>query len=241
MTTDLIVAEEHSQLYDLWLKQGDRNLSVCHVDFHCDMRGLLIDRQQGKARQVWQFDPFMNRLDSGSFLTYAVMQGIVTSLRWVHDDFGGRKYDDLYCVKYETDVTALPFRLIGRQRWVPLSFVELTFNDWNGPRQGEYLSIDWDGIAYVDYDINHIRGLMAEILNREFKTEAIFVCRSPEYCHSNRELFDEFIAGLENKFNTAAVVLPPKEHQPVYYSATWKLYHSLEHSLLRLMRRFNIY
>ena len=143
------------------------------------MRGLLIDRRLGKARYVWQCDPYMNRLDSGSFLAHAVMKGIVTNLRWVHDDFGGRKYDDLYCVKYETDFTALPFLRAGGQSWAPLTFAEQTFGDWGGPRQGEHLSIDWDGLAFVDYDVNRIRGLMAEILERRVPTGEYFCVPFP--------------------------------------------------------------
>ena len=113
---ELIVADEHSPLYDLWRERGYRNLSVCHVDFHCDMRGLLIDRKQESTLCLAKRS-FMNRIDSGSFLAHAIMNGIVTGLRWVHDDFGGRKYDELYCVKYETDFTALPFLLMDRQSW----------------------------------------------------------------------------------------------------------------------------
>jgi hypothetical protein len=239
--TDLFVAEEHSQLYDLWLARGCRNLSICHVDFHCDMRGLLIDRRSGKARYVWQCDPFMSRLDSGSFLTHAVMKGIVTSLRWVHDDFGGRKYDDLYCVKYETDFTALPFRLLGRHGWVPLAFAEQTFADWGGPQEGEHLSIDWDGLAFVDYDEPRIRRLLAEILEREFNPESIFVARSPEYCHPDKALFEEFIAELEKKFKTRAVRVPFTGHPPARLTLPWKIYHQIEHGILRQMRRLGIY
>lgn len=239
--TKLIVADEHSQLYYLWLERGDRNLSLCHVDFHCDMRGLLIDRKMGKARSVWQRDPFMNRLDSGSFLTYAVMKGIVTNLRWVHDIIGGRKYDDLYCVKYETDFTALPFQLSSRQSWVPLTFDEQTFDDWQGPRPGEHLSIDWDGIAYVDYDENHIHHLMGQILERDFLPEGIFVCHSLEYCHPEKKLFDEFIDGLENKFRTTAIRLPDNKHPPITPSLPWKIYHQIEYRILRQMRRWGIY
>lgn len=239
--TEIFVAEEHSQLYDLWARRGDSNLSICHVDFHCDMRGLLIDRRSGMARYVWQSDPSMNRLDSGSFLAHAVMEGIVTRLRWVHDDFGGRKYDDLYCVKYETDLSALPFRLRGKQRWVPLTFSEQTFADWGGPRQGEHLCIDWDGIAFIDYDETRIRHLMAEILGRDYQPKSVFVARSPEYCHPDRGLFDGFIAKLERKFKTIAVRLPEKQHPPLHLSMPWHIYHQIEHVFLRQMRRVGLY
>lgn len=239
--TDLFVAEEHSQLYDLWVERGGRQLSVCHIDFHCDMRGLLIDRRRGKARYVWQRDPWMNRLDSGSFLAHAVMQGIVSDLRWVHDDFGGRQYDDLYCVKYETDLSALPFRLPGRPGWVPLAFTEQTFADWGGPRPGEHLCIDWDGVASIHYDEVHSRRLMAAILDRTIQPESIFVARSPGYCHPDPTLFDAFVAGLEKKFKTEAVRLPFRKHPPVRSTGPWNIYHQVEYRILRQMRRLGIY
>jgi hypothetical protein len=239
--TVLFVAEEHSPLYDLWREGGRLNLSVCHVDFHCDMRGLLIDRRRGRARFVWQGDPFMNRLDSGSFLAHAVMNGFVSQLRWVHDVFGGRKYDDLYCVKYETDFSALPYRVTGGGRWVPLHFIEQTFADWDGPQPGEYLSLDWDALAFVGYEEHHIRRLMAEILDREFSPEGVFVAHSPEYCHPEQALFDEFIMRLEQKFKTLAVRLPDQLLPPQTCSRSWQIYHQLEHFVLRKMRRRGIY
>jgi hypothetical protein len=239
---ELIVAEEHSQLYDLWLERGSRDLSVCNVDFHCDMRGLLIDRRRGEARYLWQNDPRLNRLDSGSFLGHAVMNGIVSNLRWVHDCFGGRKHDSLYCVKYETDFSALPYLLLNRKSgWVPISFQEQMIINWDGPRRGEHLSIDWDGIAFADYDEDRIRRLMKEILNRNFEPESIFLARSPEYSHPDGALFDEFIVALEEKFNTKAFILPAKRHLPLRLPLQWKLYHHVEHCILRQMRKLNIY
>ncbi len=239
--TELIIAEEHSQLYDLWLARGDRNLSVCHVDFHCDLRGLFIDRRRGRARFIWSRIPYIHQLDSGSFLSYAVMNSIVTKLRWVHDDFGGRKYDDLWCVKYETDCSALPYRLFGRKRNVPLTYAEQTFADWGGPQSGEYLDIDWDGIAFAEYDEKRIRRLMAEILERDFKPEGIFVARSPAYCHPNAELFNEFVAGLGKKFNVQAVHVPFNQSLPPQMSSMWRFYRKADQFILKQMRKLGIY
>ena len=236
--TELIVAEEHSQLYDLWIKRGDRNLSVCHVDFHCDMRGLLIDRRLGKACFVAEHIPYVHRLDSGSYLSHAIMNGTVSKLRWVHDDFGGRAYDYLHCVKYETDLSALPYRLRGMKRSAPVTYAEQTFEEWGGPFPGEYLDIDWDGIAFAEYDEQRIRRLMAEILERDFKPEGIFLARSPGYCHPNRELFEEFIAGLEAKFQVCAVRLTPAAALPPVESFFWGLYSRLDRSIAKLMHRF---
>ncbi len=238
---DLIVADEHSQLYDLWIERENRQISLCHVDFHCDMRGLLIDRTKGKARYVWQCDPFMSGVDSGSFLAHAIMSRIVSKLRWIHDDFGGRKYDDLYCVKYETDFTSLPFRLANGKQWVQISYEELTFADWDGPEQAEHLSIDWDAIAHVDYDENRTRRLMAGLLERQYQPQSIFVCRSPQYSHPDTSKFAEFIAELERKFQTEAQYLPLKQQPPLQPALLWRLYHRMEYRALRLMRKRGIY
>lgn len=238
---ELVVAEEHSQLYDLWLARNCRNLSVCHIDFHCDMRGLLIDRGMSKARYVWQNDPYMNRIDSGSFLAHAVMKGIVSELRWVHDEWGGRKYDDLYCVKYETDFSAQPFRITGRNGWVPISFKEQTFDNWGGIFRHEHLSIDWDGIAFAGYDVKHIRHLKNDILDHDLNVSSLFVCRSSDYCHPDKTLFNNFIVKLEKKLNIHAQYLPFKEHPPLITSKAWKFYHDAEHRVLRFMRTRGIY
>ncbi len=239
--TELFVAEEHSQIYDLWMERGARDLAVCHVDFHCDMRGLFIDRRHGNARFVWSRIPYIHQLDPGSFLSHAVMNGIVTKLRWVHDDFGGRAYDDLWCVKYETDCSAFPYRFLGKKKSVPLTYDELTFSDWGGPQTGEQLDIDWDAIAFADYDEKRIRRLMAEILERDIKPEIIFVARSPQYSNADRNLFDEFIYGLERKFNVKAVRLPPYLPSSLKMSAFWSFYRKTDQFMLKQMRKLGIY
>jgi hypothetical protein len=239
--TELIIAEEHSQLYDLWLERGDRNLAVCHVDFHCDMRGLLIDRRLGQACFVDRHIPYIHRLDSGSYLSHAIMNGIVAKLRWVHDDFGGRTYDYLHCVKYETDFSALPYRLLGRKQCMPITYAEHTFADWNGPQPGEHLDIDWDGIAFAGYDEHHIRRLMAEILDRDFEPQSIFMARSPVYCHPDKNLFEEFIVGLEKKFNVQAVRMPSFKAVESPVSSFWNLYNFVDQRVVRLMHKIGIH
>jgi len=239
--TELIIAEEHSQLYDLWLNRGDRNLAVCHVDFHCDMRGLLIDRRLGQACFVDRRIPYIHRLDSGSYLSHAVMNGIVTKLRWVHDDFGGRTFDYIHCVKYETDFSALPYRLLGKKQCMPITYEEQTFADWNGPQPGEHLDIDWDGIAFAGYDESHIRRLMAEILERDFEPESIFMARSPDYCHPNLKLFEEFIAGLEKKFNIKAVQIPFARPVLPHASIFWDIYRKVDQYILNQIHKMGFY
>lgn len=235
--TEIIVAEEHSQLYDLWLERGCRDLAVCHVDFHCDMRGLLIDRGRGRARFIGRHVPFIHRLDSGSYLSHAVMNGMVSKLRWVHDEFGGREYDYLHCVKYQTDFSALGCRITGRGGCVPLDYQEQTFTDWSGPRPGEHLDLDWDGIAHADYDLARIRRLMTEILRRDYRPESIFLARSPQYCHPERALFEEFVAALERKFRTKARRLPPAVADLAAPSPFWSLYRRVDRFVVKRMHR----
>lgn len=76
------------------------------MDFHCDMRGLLIDR--GTSCFVNRHIPHVYRLDSGSYLALAVMNGMVPSIHWIYDDFGGRTYDFLHCLKFKSDFSSRP-------------------------------------------------------------------------------------------------------------------------------------
>ena len=46
------VGDEHDQVLALWRRRGPFSLRVLHLDFHCDMRGLLIDRRAGRAYRI---------------------------------------------------------------------------------------------------------------------------------------------------------------------------------------------
>lgn len=238
--TELIVAQEHSQLYDLWIQNNEKDLSICHVDFHDDMRGLLIDRKFGTARFVSSHIPHIYMRDPGSFLSHAIMEGIVTKLRWVHDEYGGRKYDS-QVVKYENDLTALPYLFLPAKK-VKIQFSEHTFKDWGGVREGEHLDIDWDAIAFRDYELPHIRSLMSEILDRNYPADMprVYLVLSPDYCHPDIKLFDKFIRLLEKKFNTIAKHLP--DYQPMLeISKFWNLYRKIDNRTMRLIRKLGFY
>ncbi|MBJ6727310.1 hypothetical protein [Geomesophilobacter sediminis] len=239
--TELVIAEEHSQIYDLWLERKERNLSVCHIDFHCDMRGLLIDRRSGRARFVTKHIPYVHRNDSGSYLSHAIMNGIVTKLRWVHDEFGGREYDYVHCVKYESDFTALPYRRRRSLQWQPIDYVEQTFESWGGPLPEEQLDIDWDGLAHADYDLNLVRQLTAQILDRQFSPKRIFLARSPGYSNPDLDLFEGFIAQLERKFHTRALRLQPPPSPKEKGSRWWSLYSKFDRATLKVMHELGLH
>ncbi len=82
----IYVIERHDQRLQLWRSQNINNLRVVHVDFHCDMRGLLVDHQ---AQQVYRIGDMGRGVDQGNFLTHAIIEGRVQSIRWIHRIPGG--------------------------------------------------------------------------------------------------------------------------------------------------------
>jgi hypothetical protein len=159
------------------------------------------------------------------------MNGIVSSIRWIHDPHGGRRYDFVGRVRYEGDVTAIAHGLLHRLRGgheVRIAFEELYFQDWDGVQPGEYLDIDWDAIASIEYQPSHIRKLMDDFLNREFSVipETTFLVFSPGYSHHDRNMFEEFAKRLKEKFSARIVRLPEPIRQPgspPYRSFPWRV------------------
>ncbi len=86
----IYVLESHDQLLDFWREKDASLLSVLHLDFHCDMRGLLINRKKERAYRIRDIK---SGVDQGNFLTYAILEERVKSIRWVHDIPGGRCAD----------------------------------------------------------------------------------------------------------------------------------------------------
>jgi len=81
-----------------------------------------------------------------------------------------------------------------------VAYAKQTFTDDNDPRTGVHLDIDWNDIAFSAYERDRISCLMAEILNRDFIPESILFARSPDYGHPDGKLFEQFIKGLDAKF-----------------------------------------
>jgi hypothetical protein len=241
---EIVVADEHVQIYDLWRERGARGLRLCHVDFHCDMRGLLVDRKRGRAFAIAARGALRRAADSGNFLARAVLEGIVTAVRWVHDPFGGRLHDTS-SVKYESDWTALPHCLLHRLRGgqeVPVELEELTFDRWETLRPGEHLDIDWDGLAHARYDLRRVRALVDGLLARPFpeRPPAVYLARSPGYSRPELELFEEFLARLARKLDARIARLPPYNGPPQMARPAGVL-RRLEERLVLGLRRFGIY
>jgi hypothetical protein len=208
----IFVAQEHSQIYDLWRLGGDRSLRLVHIDHHCDMRGLLVDRRRGRAFLIGA-QRQRATIDSGNFLAHAIVDGIVSAVCWVHDDLGGRCYDVGGTVKFERDITALPHRVlhfVKREPEAPIRFDEAYFRDYDGPEPGQHLDIDWDGLAPIDYDLHRINALIDRFFEWNFKSTppAVYLVYSPGYSHPDRRLFEAFLDALRRKFAADVVRLP---------------------------------
>jgi hypothetical protein len=217
---EILVCEEHSQVYDSWQERGQRNLAISHVDFHCDMSGLLLHRRRGEARFIDGTVPGVDKPHSGNFLAHAVLEGIVTSIRWVHHRRGGRKYDT-GTVKHEYDLSAVVSRCRARRAdlpVVPVQFDEMTFDRWDGVREGELLNIDWDGLASIEYPESLIDRLTADFLARDLGAvpATTYVAYSPGYSHPDRDRFEAFLSALAEKLGATVERMPDPPPRPGY-------------------------
>jgi hypothetical protein len=205
----LYVMERHDQLLHVWRELNLMNLSVAHLDFHCDMRGLLVDQGAGRAYRTRDGSP---ELDEGNFITHAILEGRVGRIRWIHDVPGGRR-DDVNGIKLTSDLTA-------RWTWrrlkprdepsAPLIYEALTFSEWIDLEPGEFLDIDWDVFACKDYPAGDHQQRLEVFRQRKFSHTPKYValCYSSDYSHDTRDEFERFIVYLCNLFNSRIVRLP---------------------------------
>ena len=239
MRRPLIYAvESHDEVLGLLRAAGTRAGRVVHLDFHCDMRGLLIDRRNGVAHRIWDRN---DALDEGNFLTYAILEGIVSQLLWVHDRPGGRRHD-LQTVKYESDWSALPHRLAiaaTHAKGVAIDYEVVTQDAWDGSTDGWILDIDWDYFAAREYPASSVEARVDRFLNRQLEgtPELCFVCYSASYSHPTRVAYLDFVASLADRWGSEVVHGPaPIPERPrsraqtmlgPFHAPTRKAYRSL--------------
>jgi hypothetical protein len=211
---EIILIEHHDQVYAVWKQRKLSNLKVAHVDFHCDMNGLYIDRPSCSA--FFNSARKMRFVDRGNYLAHSIMEGIVTDLCWVHDAQGGRAFDVGPVVAYEADILAPWYRLkqkFSKQPVVSFAYQECLLQNWQGPEQNEQLDLDWDALASVEYSDEHRNNLIANFLEREFAVvpQTTFLVYSPGYSHPDRAFYEDFAQKLSNKFGAQIVRLPSTE------------------------------
>lgn len=211
----LYVMERHDQLLDVWRELDARQLAVTHVDFHCDMRGLLVDVEAGRAHAELAGLP---PLDEGNYITYALLEGRVARVRWVHDRPGGR-LDDVNGVRLLSDLSSRwRARGLRQQPEAGLRFTyqAMTFEDWQDIEPGEFLDIDWDVFASIAYPPESIGRRVERFLRRPFRHAPahIALCYSPGYAHETRPEFEAFAERLAARFDARTVHLPPPAPPP---------------------------
>lgn len=209
--TVLYAIERHDQLLHLWRMQNTRDLKIVHIDFHCDMRGLLVNRQIQRA----YFISSLKRIDEGNFLTHAIIEGRVRGICWIHDTPGGRQFD-VGTVKYTTDLTAKPFLWLWTSKkndGIPVHYKVITWPDWSGINAGEFLDIDWDFFASKEYPRSSIESRVESFFNIDFKNkpEMISVCYSERYSHPSRRQFESFILRIASIFEAEIIHIPLSE------------------------------
>ena len=205
----IYTVETHDQVLALWRQNKTKNARVLHIDFHCDMRGLMINRKTNMAFPIW--DRYW-RLDEGNFLKHAILEGVVKGVRWIHDEPGGRLHD-VKTVKYQTDLSSLLHRLANLccgVKGIPIKYEVMSPKEWAGIEKGEILDIDWDFFASFDYPRASISERVESFLARRFDhvPEQTFVCYSPGYSHPTRQEYQEFVARLAARFNAEVVEIP---------------------------------
>jgi hypothetical protein len=204
----LYVIEQHAQLLELWHSLNSHNLKIVHFDYHCDMRGLLMDCERQLAFPASN----LKNVDEGNFLTHAIAEKRVESIQWIHDIPGGRKYD-VGTVMYLTDISVQPRRWLlslKRQDGIPIKFKVSEFSHWNETLADEFLDIDWDFFAAKDYPPDTIEARVDAFFNKGFRygPKQISVCYSPRYSHPSRDKFEEFVERLAIQFQSEIIYLP---------------------------------
>ena len=201
----IYVCEHHDQVLSLWRERDLRGIALAHVDFHDDMRGLLVDRRRHVAYAIGKLARGEDPADAGNFLAHAITDGRLNRVRWIHDVPGGRAWD-MGIVRFERDIFALPQRVrhafSGGQEYA-LRLEELLLDRWQGVLPGERLSVDWDCFASILLDASGIPRRVEAFLNGLGDTvpSETYVVYSPEYSHPTLDEFRGLLSELARRFN----------------------------------------
>ena len=239
----LYAIDQHDQLLHIWRELNASNLHVVHVDFHCDMRGLLVDR---KRQLGWKISEVRSTLDEGNYLRYGIFEDIVDGVTWVHGTPGGRMCD-FHTLKYSTDwSTRFHRKEMDAQKPKPLRYEVSTMGEWQGTDEQVFLDIDWDTFADQSLPVTEIDSRVEEFLSKPIgpNLRGIAVCYSRHHSHDTRERYDAFVSRLAEKFGAEVekveyvegsnvIPLRMKLIPPKIYSALQSIYHGFRLFLKR--------
>lgn len=194
---DGIRVVNHREVYFRWRELGKTGLRVVHIDFHCDMRGMVIDRPTGRCWWIKRYA----LVDQGNFLAHAIMDGLVSDLTWLHHFHGGREHDEPgTTVVYDGDAAFKhPHELLGLKERADsvkrILYKHAILDTWSGDLKGAWLDLDYDAFAHRKYKDATVTRLIGELLTMRGLREitGLSIARSPEYSLSDRNLYASFV------------------------------------------------
>lgn len=247
--TTLYVIDEHEQLLEIWRELDLRSIQLDHVDFHCDMRGMYVDRDRHQATWVGE-QPY--GLDEGNFISHAVLENRVDDVNWVHDVPGGRVYD-LSGVIFERDFSFLiPWKRPRIETLRDGFKCRVTrIEKWSGPNSNRWLDIDWDTFSCREIPRKSVEGRVSRFLEQLRNQpgnapEFITICLSAQYSHPMKAEFDSFVQSVADIYNAKIVFRPfeGEKHRSVSTNQAKGIKYLLKDVWLRLkktLRRLGIY
>jgi hypothetical protein len=186
--------------------------SWVHIDAHCDMRGLYVDRLDALARS-WKDVP----MSASTWLSWLIQEGLVSEVVWVHDEVGGRAHD-LNTVRYASDLRHFPYRLSRAPNGTgyPLALTERSFEGWRLDRRDVVLDVDWDFFADPRKPLVRREREVAQFLESTLTVvpQRVYCAYSPFYSVPDRARYERFVEQLSGVLDLSVEILPEPECPP---------------------------
>jgi hypothetical protein len=196
----IFTCDNHSAVY-AHLRTVEAPVFVVHLDAHCDMRGLYVDRSARRARRHKGVP-----VSASTWLGALVLEGCVRRVEWIHDEVGGRA-NDLHTVRYASDRSHIPYRWRPEPRGAPIPFEmsEAPFDGWRQTQPDVVLDLDWDFFADPRKPESRRRREVETFFTQVLVAEPmrVYCAYSPHYAVPDRGAYRDFVARL-----SAALDLP---------------------------------
>lgn len=238
---NLILASDHSTLLHHWRHEGKRQRKLLHLDGHCDLRGAVFDAQGQLTSTIKK----VTSLDQGNFLLHAGLEGLVSSIRWVHDDLGGREMD-IGTVLFEEDLNRSYRNFLKPLRRpvenASLHFEIIHYDHWKGFDPDEELDLDWDFFAAPGRTPEQLDQLTESFLNtyKNSLPQIIYLVASPEFSTPwSEDRYWKFSQKLSHHLGVEPLVLEDPWPEQAATPLPWRLVRKVGRTvLLGIKQRF---
>lgn len=216
----LFLLDYHDALLHHWRRHGGRSRAICHLDAHCDLRGLVAHRPSGQAGLVSREDP-----RPSNFLAIAAAEGWVERVRWLHDRYSGRARDT-FTLLFARELEVWPFRRHAdawcRAQLFPFDVEIGDVERFEGTRPGESLDIDWDLFFHPGKPQRVGERQLQNLLELPWShaPEEIYLCASPDYATNLGKAYTDFAGALATRLG-AEIERLPEAGRRQRRQATW--------------------